>query len=88
MTAAHVIVGVVRDAGGAPVSGAVVSLTAGPVPLPDIATLSADDGSFAVTAPVPGRYQLACNFEDGATLRAQVDIPPDADHEVRADLSR
>lgn len=88
MTTARAIVGVVTDAEGEPVPGAVISLTAGPVPLPDIAMLTGEDGSFSITAPMPGTYELACNFDDGRSLRARVEVAPDAAEQVRVDLSR
>lgn len=80
------IVGVVRDRTGAPVAGAVVSLAAGPVPLPDIAALTADDGSFRVTAPVPGAYELACHLPSGQRVATTVDIAADNAREVPVEI--
>ena len=54
------ISGSVVDAQGAPVDGARVFLTAGPVPLPDIAAVTGPDGRFELTAPAPGDYTVAC----------------------------
>jgi hypothetical protein len=78
--------GVVRDRTGAPVAEAVVSLAAGPVPLPDIAALTGPDGSFRVTAPMPGAYQLVCYLPDGERIAATVDIAAGA-REVAVQLS-
>ena len=58
------ISGVVRDSRGQPVAGARVSFAEGPVPLPDIAALTGDDGSFVLSAPAPGTYRIDC-YADG-----------------------
>ena len=66
--------GQVLDAAGRPVAGAVLAWVAGPVPLPDIALLSGADGSFTITAPVAGRYLLACNSDQHGQLQSAVDV--------------
>lgn len=58
-----VIAGVVVDARGDPVEGARVYFVEGPVPLPDIAALTDSGGRFALSAPVPGTYQLGVASE-------------------------
>ncbi|MDG4865864.1 carboxypeptidase-like regulatory domain-containing protein, partial [Streptomyces sp. T-3] len=57
------ITGVVRDASGAPVAGAHVLFTAGPVALPDIAALTDGGGGFSLAAPVPGEYRILCRAD-------------------------
>jgi hypothetical protein len=66
--------GTVRDASGDPVDGARVYFASGPVPLPDIAALTAADGSFSLSAPTPGRYELECAAEGRGTQREAVEV--------------
>jgi hypothetical protein len=58
-----VIIGTVRDLAGHPVAGARISFVEGPVPLADIAALTAADGTFSLTAPVAGIYRIACHAD-------------------------
>jgi hypothetical protein len=58
-----VITGTVRDLAGHPVAGARISFVEGPVPLADIAALTAEDGTFSLTAPVAGIYRIACHAD-------------------------
>ena len=67
--------GVVRDAAGRPVAVARVAFTAGPGPLPEIAALTDAEGRFVLSAPQPGRYELAVHGEDGSSAAATVDVP-------------
>ena len=61
MTAlSHVIAGRVCAVDGNPVAGARVYFTAGPVPLPEVATLTDRDGAFSLSAPSAGTYTLEC----------------------------
>lgn len=66
MTSARpgVIRGVVLTAGGRPVAGARVFFRSGPGSLPDVAALTGDDGTFALTAPVAGTYEVAAAADD------------------------
>lgn len=70
----ELVTGTVRDRHG-PVGGASVALTGGPVPLPDVAALTADDGTFVTGVPVPGRYTVVCTLPDGRSRRVDVDVP-------------
>jgi hypothetical protein len=58
-----VIIGTVRDLAGHPVAGARIFFVEGPVPLADIAVLTAADGTFSLTAPVAGTYRIACHAD-------------------------
>ncbi|HWL50164.1 MAG TPA: carboxypeptidase-like regulatory domain-containing protein [Acidimicrobiia bacterium] len=46
-----------------------------PIPLPDIAVLTDDDGRFSLHAPTPGTYELACHADglDPAIVPIEVD---------------
>lgn len=72
MDTAHpgLIAGVVRDEDGAPVQDARVYFTDAPAPTPDVATLTAADGSFSLAAPVGGLYGLECRADGFAPSRA------------------
>lgn len=76
--------GTVRDAGGEPVQGARVYFASGPVPLPDIAALTGADGSFSLSAPAPGNYELECAADGFDAERATVEVAEGA--ETRLDL--
>ena len=69
--------GVVRDATGAPVPYATVALTAGPVPLPDIAALTDAQGVFVLSVPTPGAYEVTVVSPAGRTS-ATFDAAPHA----------
>ena len=58
------ICGIVQDTVGRPVGGARIVFAAGPVPLPEIAAITGEDGSFCLSAPIPGKYRIAC-YADG-----------------------
>jgi Carboxypeptidase regulatory-like domain len=66
--------GTVRDPHGHPVEGARVYFASGPAPLPDIAALTGADGSFALSAPAPGSYDLECAAEGFDAERATVEV--------------
>ncbi len=83
-----VVAGVVVDARGNPIEGARVYFVVGPVPLPDIAALTDGSGRFALTAPVPGTYQLGVAAEGSRglvqeTATVEVGEEPSIDLEVR-----
>jgi len=71
-----VVRGIVRTDQGDPVAEARVHFSRGPVPLPDIAALTDDQGSFAVTAPAPGRYELTVSAGE-RTVRQPLEIAPE-----------
>ncbi len=58
-----------------PLIEARVFFTTSPVPLPDIATLTDDDGRFSLYAPTRGRYEIACHADghDPATVPIDID---------------
>jgi hypothetical protein len=72
------ISGVVLSEEGTPIKDAVVSLTSGPVPLPDIAAVTGDDGEFTMTAPAVGQYAVTVVYPDGRQERRTVEVPEPA----------
>ena len=58
-----------------PVVEARVLFSMAPVPLPDIATLSDDNGRFSLYAPAPGTYELECHADglNPVTIPIEVD---------------
>jgi Carboxypeptidase regulatory-like domain len=70
-----VVSGVVHTSAGHPVAEARVLFSSGPVPLPDIATLTDQRGAFALTAPAPGTYELTV-AANGFTATQQLEISP------------
>lgn len=73
MTPPVVIRGVVLS-GRRPVAGARVYFRSGPTDLPDIAAVSGSDGTFVLSAPVAGAYQIdaAADGYDLSTATVQV----------------
>jgi hypothetical protein len=61
-----------------PVSEARVFFAAAPVPLPDIATLTDDDGRFSLFAPAPGRYELVCHADGLKPASLPIDVGADS----------
>ena len=56
--------GHVADEGGGAVAGAAIYVSASPRPMPDIAQLTGDDGTFTLAAPAPGRYVIGARAGD------------------------
>jgi hypothetical protein len=69
-----VIRGTVLSSGGEPLRGARVYFVGGPVPLPDIAALAADDGSFSLTAPAAGDYEIGAAADGFAPSSAGIRV--------------
>lgn len=74
--------GVVVDAHGGPVPGARVALGAGPVPMPDVALLTEDDGTFWLDVPAPGEYAVTAHTDVGSA-KVRVRVPEDGEVELR-----
>jgi Carboxypeptidase regulatory-like domain len=66
--------GTVRDVGGDPLEAARVYFASGPAPLPDVAALTGEDGSFTLSAPAPGTYEVECAAEGRGTQREAVEV--------------
>ncbi len=69
-----IISGVVRDAHDNPIAQARVYFTNGPVPLPDMAALTNQEGAFSLAAPVAGSYTIACAAEGFAPTEVTVAV--------------
>jgi Carboxypeptidase regulatory-like domain len=61
-----------------PVSEARVFFAAAPVPVPDIATLTDDDGRFSLFAPSPGKYQLVCHADGLEPASVPIEVRADS----------
>jgi Carboxypeptidase regulatory-like domain len=72
------ISGVVLSEEGTPTKDAVVSLTSGPVPLPDIAAVTGEDGAFTLTAPATGQYAVTVVYPEGRQEIRTVEVPEPA----------
>ena len=68
------ITGTVRDLKGRAVAGARISFVASPIPLPDIAALTAANGTFILTAPVAGTYCIACHADGFASQSCTITV--------------
>jgi hypothetical protein len=78
------VAGVVLDSAGGPVAEARVFFTSGPVPLPDIVALTDGDGRFALSAPVPGTYDIEVAADlPGGPARKSVSIEVQRPLEIR-----
>jgi hypothetical protein len=69
-----VIRGTVLTGSGEPLSGARVYFVRGPVTLPDIAALTAEDGSFVLSAPAAGEYQIGAAADGFAPSDVSVSV--------------
>lgn len=77
----YVISGQVLDPDGKPAAQVRVYFVDGPVPLPDIAMLTNDDGTFRVAVPAPGEYRIGisadgCKALAAKTVVSAADNPP------------
>jgi len=58
------------------VTEARVFFGAAPVPMPDIAALTDDDGRFSLYAPAPGAYELVCHADGLDPATVPIDVLP------------
>jgi hypothetical protein len=64
-----------------------VSFLAGPVPLPDVAALTDNDGTFALTAPVAGEYVIAVDTEQFFRKVTKITVESNEDKHISISLS-
>jgi hypothetical protein len=81
-----VIAGVVKANNGNAISGARVFFITGPVPLPDIAALTNIDGTFVLSAPVPGDYVIEVVSEGFVTKKVKISIEGNQQKHVEINL--
>lgn len=67
----YVIAGQVLDPAGQPAAQVRVYFVDGPVPLPDIAMLTGDDGTFRLAVPAPGEYRIGISADGCMALAAK-----------------
>ena len=60
-----------------PVAFARIMIAASPAPMPDIAGLSGEDGTFTLGTNGPGRYVVAVHADGFVPARAEVTVGPD-----------
>ena len=86
-TSPSVLTGRVVGPSGQPVAGARVYFVQGPVALPDVALNTDTNGSFTLSAPVPGTYQLGCAADGFATTTVGVEVAAGQPAQVEISLS-
>lgn len=77
--------GVVLSEDGQPVIDVVVGVTSGPVPLPDIAAVTGEQGDFILAAPAVGQYVLTVSYPDGTQENRTLHVA-DEDTEVALEV--
>lgn len=83
-----VVNGTVLDATGQPVAGATVIFTESPVPVPDVAALTDDEGKFSLAAPAPGHYELLVNAAGHAEKHIDAEVGAVKGGQLRIELTR
>jgi hypothetical protein len=73
------IQGTVRDDVGRPVASARIIIAEAPGPVPDVAALTAADGTFVLSVGMPGQYLVECHAEGFAPATAEVSTVAGAD---------
>jgi len=76
--------GIVVDAGGRPVRGALVSVAWGTGPTPEVAVETDEEGRFRLHLP-EGRYRLAAHTAGGAA--GETETRGEAEEEIRIRLA-
>jgi hypothetical protein len=74
--------GKVIDAQGRPVAGARVFFSRSPLPVPDVALVTGDDGSYTMSAPSEGHYEITAVADEHGSTKAEVEVRGNAEHQV------
>lgn len=64
-----------------------VMFTRSPVPVPDIAAVTAEDGSFTFSAPAKGAYELLAISDEQGQAEASVEVTGER-HDVELRLGK
>ncbi len=81
------ISGRVVDADGKPVAWARVMFARSPVPLPDVALMTGEDGSFTLSVPANGSYDILTMSDEQGQSTTTVDVTGDR-HDVEVHLGK
>ncbi len=81
-----VIRGTVTTRSGRPAGRARVYFRSAPVPVPDIAVVTREDGTFEMTAPVPGTYAIGAMTDDAGGGEATIVTGPEGLSDVSIQL--
>ncbi len=68
------IIGKVVDSSGTPMAGARILFLSGPVALPDVASLTNEQGQFVLAAPAAGVYRIRCISDSHGELEQELQI--------------
>lgn len=82
-----VVFGMVRDHNGNPISNARVSFVEGPVPLQDIAALTDNKGTFALSAPIAGEYVIEVVSDKFIKKKEKITIEGNQEKHIDISLS-
>lgn len=82
-----IISGIVHDPIGRPIAQARVYFMSGPVALPDIATLTNNEGAFALSAPSEGNYHIGIAADGFAPTSIMVTIKGGQEVKLKLKLS-
>jgi hypothetical protein len=81
------ITGSVIDANGRPVADARIAFSRAPVAMPDIAMLTDERGTFTISVPVKGTYELTFTADPHPPRAEMVNVDADRVHvELRVPL--
>jgi hypothetical protein len=80
------ILGTVTGPNGEPIAEASVYFVEGPVPLPDVAQLTDDEGRFQLAVPAPGTYRLGARAPGFEAAEVMVEIGGEAEVVVEVGL--
>jgi hypothetical protein len=80
------LLGTVTGPDGERIEEASVYFMEGPVPLPDIAQLTNEQGEFRMAAPVPGTYRIGVRAGDSEPIEMTVEIRDEPEQVVEVKL--
>lgn len=80
------LLGTVTGPNGEKIAEASVYFMEGPVPLPDIAQLTNDEGGFRMAAPVPGTYRIGCRAGDFEPVEVTVEVREEPEQTVEVKI--